>query len=658
MKKIVFRTLGFSALLGWTLLCSTAMAAPKPVDLNTPRDFPVIKTKQDWETRAAEIRRQILVSCGLWPLPARDKINVRIYDRTERDGYALEKVWLETYPGFFLSGNLYTPLQGNAPYPAVLNPHGHWKDGRLADNPEGSVRARCITFARNGVVAFSYDMAGYNDSCFPDAPNGHRSFATNPICQLWNINLMGLQTWNSIRALDFLQSLAFVDKARIACTGESGGGTQTFILGAVDDRLAAQAPAVMVSHMMQGGCLCENAPGLRVEYSNMEIAAAAAPRPQILVAATGDWTRDTLKIEGPAIHSVYQLFNLGDRFAYVRFDYGHNYNLTSRAAVYEHFAKWLAPANWLLELNETNYTKLPDSELRLFPETQAHHGALTQQSFIDSLKKIAMAQWADLKPRNEAGFSKFTETVLPAWEHTLLLKPEQVVQLPDRSADAAKSSEHDLAAMRVTTWFPANDNPRTPVAIICEEDNRMDNAGQARLANLLVAQGLRVVLVREFKSSEPDDQFKNFYTTYNRTRLQNRVRALIGLCNAAKNWGGAARKVVLIGQGHTGPWALLASPVANATAADCMRLDSTDEQAWLDPNIFCPGILKIGGLEGAAVLACPRPLLLHNTGDKFAADTLQKAFEIANAAGKLRVKHELATDAALVSWAVESAFSK
>src|SRR5204863_6299432 len=122
-----------------------------------------------------------------------------------------------------------------------------------------------------------------------------------------NISLMGFQLWNSIRAVDFLEELADVDKTRIAITGASGGGTQTFLLGAVDDRLAAQAPVVMVSHTMQGGCGCENMPGLRVEFSNMEIAAGAAPRPQILVAATGDWTKTTLTVEGPAIGRVYEL---------------------------------------------------------------------------------------------------------------------------------------------------------------------------------------------------------------------------------------------------------------------------------------------------------------------------------------------------------------
>src|SRR5262249_9553954 len=249
---------------------------------------------------------------------------------------------------FYLAGNLYRPLgHGAGPFPAILNPHGHWSNGRMADTPDGSIAARCISFARQGMVAFSYDMVGFNDTFFPDygvVPSAdfykrHNRFATNRVNLLWNISLMGLQTWNSVRALDFLISLPDVDRSRLACTGESGGGTQTFMLGALEDRLAAQAPIVMVSHTMQGGCLCENAPGLRVEYSNMEIAASAAPRPQLLVAATGDWTKDTLTVEGPAIRHIYELLHAADRFSFFRFDFDHNYNQTSREAVYE----WLAP---------------------------------------------------------------------------------------------------------------------------------------------------------------------------------------------------------------------------------------------------------------------------------------------------------------------------
>src|SRR6185503_10333497 len=284
--------------------------------LNTPRKFPEITSRAAWEERAREIREHVLVSCGLWPMPEKTPLHAKIFGRVERDGYSVENVYIETYPGFFLAGNLYRPAgQGKGPFPGVLNPHGHWKEGRLVDNALGSIAGRCINFARRGMVAFSYDMVGYNDTA-----QVKHTFASSPTNLLWNISLMGLQTWNSIRALDFLESLPDVDKKRLACTGESGGGTQTFMLGAVDKRLAVQAPIVMVSHSMQGGCLCENAPGLRVDYSNMEIAAAPAPRPQMLVAAPGDWTKKTMEVEGPSIERVYKLFRAEDRFDYAIFD--------------------------------------------------------------------------------------------------------------------------------------------------------------------------------------------------------------------------------------------------------------------------------------------------------------------------------------------------
>ena len=82
-------------------------------------------------------------------------------------------------------------------------------------------------------------------------------------------------------------------------TGESGGGTQTFLLAAVDDRVAAAVPVNMISLHMQGGCLCENLPGLRLETNNVEIAATIAPRPLLMVSATGDWTNETLEARVP-----------------------------------------------------------------------------------------------------------------------------------------------------------------------------------------------------------------------------------------------------------------------------------------------------------------------------------------------------------------------
>src|SRR5690606_37701194 len=147
--------------------------------------------------------------------------------------------------------------------------------------------ARHITFARMGIVAFSYDMIGYNDSMqFEHNWGGEKE-------KLWGLHPFAMQLWSSIRAVDFLSELPDVDPERIAATGASGGGTQTFSLMAVDPRIKVAAPVNMISSTMQGGCLCENAPIIRLNNSNMEIGALMAPRPLLLVSATGDWTRET-----------------------------------------------------------------------------------------------------------------------------------------------------------------------------------------------------------------------------------------------------------------------------------------------------------------------------------------------------------------------------
>src|SRR5664279_3228635 len=142
---------------------------PVVKDLNTPREFPPIASSEAWQARAKEIREQVLVSCVLWPMPEKAPLQPYIFGTIEREGYSVEKVYFQPLPGFYLGGNLYRPLgRGKGPFPAILNAHGHWKEGRLGESKDGSAAARCINFARQGMIAFSYDMVGYNDTVFPE----------------------------------------------------------------------------------------------------------------------------------------------------------------------------------------------------------------------------------------------------------------------------------------------------------------------------------------------------------------------------------------------------------------------------------------------------------------------------------------------------------
>ena len=199
-------------------------------------DFRAPNSPQEWNARAKSLRDQLRVTLGLLPEWPKTPLHPIVRPKVDHDGYSTENVALETLPGFYLCGTLYRPLHANGKSPGLLCPHGHWQEGRVAVD----VQKRCSRWAQMGCVVFMYDMVGYNDS----KPFGHEFL--NDRLRRWGLSLPSLQTWNGIRALDWLTTLPEVDAARIGMTGESGGGTQTFLLTAIDDRIRVSAPAVMV----------------------------------------------------------------------------------------------------------------------------------------------------------------------------------------------------------------------------------------------------------------------------------------------------------------------------------------------------------------------------------------------------------------------------
>src|SRR5262249_396663 len=194
-------------------------------------------------------------------------------------------------------------------------------------------QAICVGLARLGCVVFHYDMVGFADSTALPHGDGF----SDAEAELRLQSLMGLQTWNSIRALDFLLSLPEVDAQRVGVTGHSGGGTQTFMLCAVDDRPTVAFPAVMVSTAMQGGCICENCSYLRQATGNVEIAGLFAPKPLGMTGAH-DWTIDIEKKGLPELKTLYKLYGAEDKVMAKCFpQFEHNFNKVSRELMYNWF---------------------------------------------------------------------------------------------------------------------------------------------------------------------------------------------------------------------------------------------------------------------------------------------------------------------------------
>ncbi len=386
-------------------LLMTAQTLP---DTDTHFAAPIFGSLKAWEERKVQLRTQILFAAGLTPMPERTPLHPQIFGRIQTKDCIIEKVLIETMPGYYLGGNLYRPLTHTGKQPAVLNPHGHWTYGRLENQPLYSGPQFGSNLARQGYVVFAWDMVGYNDTI--QTPH---AFGNNTE-QLWGFGPFGLQLWNSMRALDFVASLDDVDPSRIGMAGASGGATQTLMLAAVDSRISYFAPVNMVSLIMQGGDFCENAPGLRIGTNNVEIAAMIAPKPLLLVSATGDWTRNTPIEEFPALRKAYDLYGKPENVETIQLNAPHNFNMENREAVYRFFGKHMLSHAGSADLAEKN-TEVPMLQNMLALSGRAvPANAITYAQLYERWKLRPAAD-----PKQLLGLALRTEwnpeAVAPAW---------------------------------------------------------------------------------------------------------------------------------------------------------------------------------------------------------------------------------------------------
>lgn len=619
-----------------------AMASARPDEaartLDTHHLFTPPATRQAWEARRKQLRTQVLFSAGLWPMPDKTPLHPLVTGRVEGPDYTIQNVAIETMPGFYLCGNLYEPKGKKGPFPGIVNPHGHWNNGRLEIEPDvpkaapppakpapgrANLVAIGVNLARQGFVVFAYDMVGYNDT--NQIPN-HRTFGNNPRAWLWNASLLGLQTWNSIRVVDYLCSLPEVDKARIGVTGASGGGTQTFLLTAVDDRVQCSVPVNMVCAYMQGGCLCENGPGLRVGTDNPEIAALFAPKPMLLVAATGDWTSHVPTEEWPTIKRVYDLYGAGDRTACVQFNYEHNYNVESREAMYAWFGRWLLHDPNPEHFRERPYTAATKAmrvwtDAHPMPADALKEPAL-EQAMVDRSEKQLAALW----PRDVAGLKPFQEVYRPGLEASLAVQ--------DRPAPSG----------RAATARGAQDAPGQ--AIIVVERGQEGLAG--RMAQSIAGQNYAVRIV-EVGGQAADIKLKptdGFYACYNQMPVGAEVQTIL----AALNDYGRGRRVDIVGVGKAGAPALLAralAPMPGRVVIDAAGFDTGSDDAYL-AGLYAPGLQRAGGLPAAAMLAAPSPLCLFNTAGRFQTDALAAGYRALHA--PLKVETGPMSAEQIVAW--------
>ncbi len=617
-------------------------------------------TLAEWEVEQERIRRQLQVACGLWPMPEKTELNPVLHGRIDFGDYTAEKVYFTSLPGHYVSGMLYRPKNVEGKIPAVLCPHGHWTEGRFQDAGAGAeaelksgaekylsgarfpVQARAVQLARMGAVAFVYDMIGNADS----GVLHHRQGFSDAQASLWLHNKLGLQTWNSIRALDFLTALPEVDEKRLGVTGESGGGTQTMLVCAIDPRPAVSFPAVMVSTGMQGGCICENCDLLRLGINNIAIAAAFAPKPQAMSGAN-DWTILIEKRGLPELKHVYGLHGEEENVEAKAFpQFPHNYNQVAREMMFDWFNEHLK-MNQQTPVQQTDFWPLTRQQQIVFDEQHPRPADTLDEAGLRKQLVERDQRW--LKTGIEKADGKVQEVIRPAVEIMFpVAKGDLSVDSVSKEANANGDSIQKLIITSGQFHVPATlIQPATPskkvvlwldgagASHLLTENGSPEPAVQTLLdkgfavasADLLLtgstANEVNPYLEKlktispSHQTSVPGEDYTGFLYGYNLPLLSERVNDIDRIIQALQLHG--FTEIRLAGTTEAGLWALLARArwqpeTVVQTVVDLNGFRFGAIQSSLDMNLV-PGALKYGGVGGISSLAFPARLTVAGAGN-------------------------------------------
>jgi dienelactone hydrolase len=466
---------------------------------------------------------------------------------------------------------------------------------------------------------------------------------------------MGLQTWMSIRALDFLESLPDVDARRLGVTGGSGGGTQTILLGAIDPRPVVAFPQGMVSTAMQGGCTCENTSLLRIGTGNVELTAMFAPRPQAMTTAN-DWTRDMMTHGFPELQQLYKMLGSPDEVECTPFPhFPHNFNYVSRARMYSWFNQHLKLG--LKEpIVETDFellgenpggdrSKAPPSLSVWSTEHPApkEEGDAYERRLLSDISEQSDRQIRELWPTDARSLAGYREVVGSAIETIIGRTLKSVGPVESTSVDREDRGGYQVFTDLVT--IPSHQE-QLPVITIrpqgpkwngravlwltghgknglfsvdgspSSEVRRLLDLGNAVVSADLFAQG-------EFRNAEaaPDKnrvvpnprEFAGYTYTYNHSLFAQRTHDVLSLIEWIRSEERGLKQTVLVGVDGMGPVVAAAGAVSgdavDGVAVDIAGFRFTQLSDYRDPQ-FITGIVKYGDIPALLALNAPKKLMV------------------------------------------------
>jgi hypothetical protein len=379
----------------------------------------------------------------------------------------------------------------------------------------------------------------------------------------------------------------------------------------------------------------------------MEIGAMMAPRPLLMVSATGDWTRETPRVEYPAIRSIYALYGAEDKLHMVQIDAPHNYNTPSREAMYRFFGKWLlGEGDKWANYSEPAFTVEKKQDLLVFPDKKLPKGAPTGEEIIKRIVKSTKEKWQSALPKQKEDCEAFRKEYGDVLSLVLGADiPEVNALAPERVGYEERKDQGYVVERWVLHRRCVGDavpallyrayGPEVQDAVLV-----VHGKGKAALADVekgtpgplvsgLIAQGKAVLAIDAFLIGEHNTPWKravrkqvgDFMDTFQPTDTGYRVQDVLTAVSYLKSRRDISGRIDVVGLEEAGLWCLLASAMDDRiakTVIDGNRFDVEDDAGWAE-NYYIPCIRSVGDVETAAALIAPRPLVCFSAADSLAA---------------------------------------
>ncbi len=309
------------------------------------------RTPDEIQKRQVALKAAFREALGELPTE-KSPLNAQVVGRTQKNGYSVENVIYESRPDHHVTANFYRP-DGQGPFPGVLVPCGHSANGKAAE----AYQRICISLARNGMAALCFDPIGQGerlqwlDPAGKSATGGgtteHTLLGVGAL--LVGRSAAGYRVWDGIRSLDYLASRPEIDPARLGCTGNSGGGTETAYLMALDDRIVAAAPSCYITSLERLFATIgpqdaeQNITGqVALGIDHADYVTMRAPKPTLLSVGTQDFfdiqgSWDTFQ----EVKRIYCALRHGERVDLFESDEPHGFTAPRRESAMRWLRRWL-----------------------------------------------------------------------------------------------------------------------------------------------------------------------------------------------------------------------------------------------------------------------------------------------------------------------------